>query len=670
MPVDQTLSPYPTLFTPMALGPRTAKNRIWMTGHSTHLVENDNFSAGHIDYYRERARGGVGVITTEALAVHPTTQPYDGARVAAYDPRIIPNYRRLAEALHEYDCLVFAQLWHRGRQTHGIVSRLPVWAPSAVPCALNREMPHAMTVAEIDEMVRHYRMSAEHAIAGGMDGVEIHGVTHGYLLGQFLSPATNHRSDDYGGSFDNRLRIVRRIVDEIKAVAPADFVVGMRISGDEGLEHGLDTDAWARIARALADSGKLDYFSVTQGTYLNRMMMYAATPAPPGYQLAATAQIKRAVPELPVAAVGRILTPEMGEEILTSGTADMVCMARQLIADPEWPRKAMAGRAADIRPCVGANWCLASVMRTKLACIHNPAVGRERELGIGTLQRAAAPRRVAVVGAGPAGLRAALTAAQRGHAVTVFEKQRTVGGQITLLSTVDGVREYAGIVDWLAGQLRQTDATVRLATEATVERLAAFDAVIVAAGSEPIRTGWSSLHPYAWAPGGPVVKGADQDNVLTVHDVLAGADVLHNVLIFDDTGSRAPLVAAEYLAARRHPVRFVTRLHSVGSDLAETRDLSSVYKRLRQQGVAFTVNHEIEGIDGDIVALRDIHTGVIEHVEPVDTVVLSTGNRAVDDLLHRLDGAGSTQVLAAGDCLAPRRIFNAIWEGELAGRAV
>jgi 2,4-dienoyl-CoA reductase-like NADH-dependent reductase (Old Yellow Enzyme family)/thioredoxin reductase len=662
-------SPYPTLFTPMQLGPKTAKNRIWMTGHSTHLVENAKFSEAHINYYRERARGGLGVITTEALAVHPTTQPYEGARVFAFEPEIVPNYQALATALHEYDVLVFAQLWHRGRQTHGVVSRKPVWAPSAVPCALNREMPHAMTEYEIDEMVEHYVRSAEYAVEGGMDGVEIHGVTHGYLLGQFLSPATNHRTDDYGGSYENRIRIVLRIIDEIKAIAPADFVVGMRISGDEGIEHGLDNAAWVQLARSFADTGKIDYLSVTQGTYLNRMMMYGATPVVPGYQLPATAEIKKAVPELPVTAVGRILTPEMGEQILTSGTADMVCMARQLIADPEWPNKAAEDRADDIRPCVGANWCLASVTRTKLACAHNPAVGREADLGIGSIKRVETPQRVAVVGGGPAGLRAALTSALRGHRVTLFEKADALGGQLNLLRDVAGVREYTGIVDWLIGQLAKTDAEVRLATEATPGTLAEFDAVVVATGSQPLRTGWSSLHPFEWGPGRDSVPGTEQDNVFTIPDVLTGKATMRSALIFDDTGNRNPLVAAEYLAAHKHPVRFVTRMASPGADLLDTRDGASVYARLRRMGVVFDVNAEITQIDGDAVHLRDIHTAEATVVEDVDMVVLSTGNVADDALLRSLEAEKSVRTLAAGDCLAPRRFFNAVWEGEWAGRA-
>jgi 2,4-dienoyl-CoA reductase-like NADH-dependent reductase (Old Yellow Enzyme family)/thioredoxin reductase len=653
----------------MKLGPKTAKNRIWMTGHSTHLVENAKFSEAHINYYRERAKGGLGVITTEALAVHPTTQPYDGARVFAYEPEIVPNYAALASALHEYDVLVFAQLWHRGRQTHGVVSRMPVWAPSAVPCALNREMPHAMTGYEIDEMVEHYVRSARFAIEGGMDGVEIHGVTHGYLLGQFLSPATNHRTDQYGGSYENRLRIVLRIIDEIKAIAPRDFVVGMRISGDEGIENGLDNAAWVQIARTFADTGKLDYLSVTQGTYLNRMMMYAATPAQPGYQLPGTAAIKQAVPELPVTAVGRILTPEMGENILTSGTADMVCMARQLIADPEWPNKAAQNRAEDIRPCVGANWCLASVTRTRLACAHNPAVGREKDLGIGTITRVDTPSRVAVVGGGPAGLRAALTSAQRGHEVTLFERADALGGQLNLLREVEGVREYTGIVDWLIGQLAKTDAQVRLSTEATPQALADFDTVVVATGSQPLRTGWSSLHPFEWGPGRDPVSGTGQENVFTVPEVLSGKAAMRSALIFDDTGNRNPLVAAEYLAGRGHPVRFVTRMASPGADLLDTRDGSSVYGRLRRMGVVFDINAEILKIDGDEVHLRDIHTDAVSLIEDVDMVVLSTGNAADNTLLRELEAEGSVRTLAAGDCLSPRRFFNAIWEGEWAGRA-
>ena len=208
-------SRYPNLFSPLQLGPKTAQNRVWMTAHSTQLVKNHNFTDAHVAYYAERAKGGVGVITMEAMAVHPTTQPYEG-KVFAFDERVVPEYRKLANAVQPHGTLLLAQLWHRGRQTDSIVSREPVWAPSAIPCTIYREMPHEMTAAEIAELVDGYVASARHAVSGGLDGVEIHGLAHGYLVGQFLSPATNHRTDEYGGSDENRLRLLMEIIDGVR----------------------------------------------------------------------------------------------------------------------------------------------------------------------------------------------------------------------------------------------------------------------------------------------------------------------------------------------------------------------------------------------------------------------------------------------------------------------
>ncbi|GAA2348915.1 FAD-dependent oxidoreductase [Dactylosporangium salmoneum] len=662
---------YPTLFSPIRIGPKQAKNRVWMTAHSTQLVKDHNFSQEHIDYYAERAKGGVGVITMEAMAVHPTTQPYKG-KVFAFEPAVVPNYRKLAAAVHEHGALLLAQPWHRGRETSGKVNRLPVWAPSSVPCTVYREMPHVLTEEEIRELVQGYVLSARYAAEGGLDGVEVHGLAHGYLLGQFLSPATNHRTDQYGGSFDNRLRLVLEIIRKTRDEVGPDLIVGVRINGDDGdVEGGLRPPDWARIARAIADTGLVDYISVSQGTYQDRMRIYGAVPVEPGYEVEATEQIKAVVPELPVVATGRMTSPELAEYVLASGKADMIGMARPLIADAEWPNKAREGRDSDIRPCVGANWCMAAIVNSPLACVHNPSVGQEKTLGVGTLSRTATAKNVAVVGGGPAGLRAALVAAERGHRVTLFEKEQELGGQLRWIVKANTFREWGSIVGWLSTQLERTDAVVKLGTEATADQLVAdgFDAVVVATGSTPLRHGWSMNHPYRWREGADQLPGFDQWNVITVREALLDeAQLGPNVMVYDDTGSRQPVVVAEYLRERRHQVEVVTTLPQVAPDLEASRDLQATHRRLRRAGITFTTDHEIGGVDEDRVRLIDVHTGEEQVREPVDAVVLILGNAAQDQLLHQLKGR--VEVHGVGDCLSPRRIFNAIWEAELVARAL
>jgi 2,4-dienoyl-CoA reductase-like NADH-dependent reductase (Old Yellow Enzyme family) len=226
------------LFEPCKLGRQTAKNRIWMTAHATLLVKDHLFTDDHIAYYVERAKGGVGVITMEAMAAHPTTQPYKG-KAFAFDSRMVAQYRKIAEAVHAHGVKILAQPWHRGRQTNSVANGLPVWAPSAIPCAVYREMPHVMTGDDIAEIVEGYRLSARYAREGGLDGVEVHGMAHGYLLGQFLSPATNHRTDAYGGSLENRLRIITEIIDATREETGPELIVGVRINSDDGMEGGL-----------------------------------------------------------------------------------------------------------------------------------------------------------------------------------------------------------------------------------------------------------------------------------------------------------------------------------------------------------------------------------------------------------------------------------------------
>ncbi|MGP1394206.1 MAG: oxidoreductase [Inquilinaceae bacterium] len=663
--------PFPILTSPMRLGPKTARNRVWMLAHATLLVKDHLFTDAHVAYYVARARGGVGVITMEAMAAHPTTQPYKG-KAFAFDPRMVDQYRKIAPAVQAEGALIFAQPWHRGRQTNSVTNGLPVWAPSAVPCAVYREMPHVMSASDIGEIVDGYRLSARYAREGGLDGIEVHGMSHGYLLNQFLSPATNHRTDAFGGSIERRLRIVEEILQATREEAGRDLVVGVRINGDDGHEGGLGPDAWADIARRLEATGMIDYISVSQGTYIDRMLIYPTSPREHGYQLAATRTIKAAV-DLPVVGAGRIVTPAEAEGFLAAGDCDFVGMARQLIADPDWVRKAAGGEADKVRPCVGANWCLTTIFaQAPIACIHNPAAGAERELSDDTLTPAATVRKVAVVGGGPAGLRAALTAARRGHRVTLFEAKQRLGGQVALWAQAESRAELTGIVDWLTDRLAETDAEIRLQTVADADRLRAdgFDAVVVATGAQALRHGWTPLRPQNW--NGPPVPGCDGPTVHGYLDVLDDPRALgERVVVYDSLGGRQAAVVAEVLARKGHRVTFATQLGQPSPDLAGSRDWGKTHGMLRRLGIAFLVDLELTAVEPGVARFRDLYTGDAVPV-PADDVVLMIGARARDELFHALepDRVRGLDLRLIGDAMAPRRANDAIREGELTARAL
>ncbi len=663
---------YPTLFSPIKLGKHTIRNRVWMSAHATLLVKDHLFSQAHLNYYAERARHGVGIITMEAMAVHPTTQPYKG-KAFAFDPRMVPEYRKIADAVHAHGAKILCQPWHRGRETSSVTNGLPVWAPSSIPCSVYREMPHVMTVADINAIIQGYRLSARYAREGGLDGVEVHAMSHGYLLNQFLSPATNHRTDMFGGSIENRLRIVHEILDATRQETGPDMIVGVRINSDDGHEGGLRPDDWADIARRLEATGHLDYISCSHGTYLNRMLIYPTSPGEHGFQMAATRKVKAAV-KLPVVGVGRIVTPEEAEHHLARGDCDFVALARALIADPEWVSKAERGEGRKVRPCVGANWCMSSIFaQAPIACIHNPAAGMELELGSDTLKPAARVKKVAVVGGGPAGMRAALTAAMRGHRVTLFEKSAALGGQVALWAKAPSRVELTGVAEWMKARLAETSAEIRLGTTATAASLRSegFESVVIAAGSRGLKHGWTPLHPERW--NGPVMPGAELAHVFSYIDYLRDEPKLGpEVIVVDALGGRQGAVVAEVLASKGHRVEFVTQLGQGSPDLAASRDWGKVHGMLRRMGVRFTVDAEVTRITADAVELRDVYTNETSRRTPVHGVVFMLGAAAEDALFHELlaDRERGLELKLIGDAMAPRRASDAIREGELAAREI
>src|SRR3954471_12989930 len=430
---------YAALLEPFALRHLRLRNRVMMTAHVTNMAPLHRPTDQHVAYYRDRARGGIGLIVMGFPSVHPAGVN-NVQELAGYDPGIVPGLRAIADAVHEHDTPIIAQLGHGGRQANSAYTGQPLMAPSAIPCPFNREMPKAMEAEDIAEVVEAHAQAAEHIVQGGLDGVEIHSAYGGYLLSSFLSPYMNEREDEYGGDLDGRMRLPLRVVHAVRDRVGPDYIVGMQINGDDFSPGGIELPEAQTIAQRLVATGALDYLVVKGSTY------YAADQNVPDWQhpralwLPLAAGIKAAVGTFPVFAVGRINDPAEANAVIERGQADMVAMTRQHIADPETVRKLVEGRAEDVRPCISCNQgCLDMLPKGRhITCVHNPAAGYEAELGLGTLRTAASPRRVVVVGGGPAGMKVAEIAALRGHEVRLLERRDDLGGQVRLASRLPG----------------------------------------------------------------------------------------------------------------------------------------------------------------------------------------------------------------------------------------
>jgi len=646
---------FPHLFSPLQIGPVTVPNRILLPAHGTMFAEDNLPGERLAAYLAERARGGVGVIVTEISAVHPTSRPLDNV-ISGYDPRVVPGFRRVAERIHEHGTKVFGQVWHCGRQSDGFFSGLPLWAPSAIPCPVSREMPHAMTRDEIAEVVAGYVTVARHMKAAGYDGIELHG-GHGYLIQQFLSPWSNQREDEYGGSLDNRLRFALEVVGAVRREVGAGLAVGMRISGDELTPGGLTLRDMQEIVRRLEATGALDYFSVSVGNYTVHDVMIGDMTVPPGALVPLAAGIKEAV-RLPVATVMRIKDPAQAEQILADGHADLVAMCRALIADPELPLKAREGRVDEIRTCTSCNQeCRTHLRGRAISCIQNPAVGRERELGAGTLRRAERPRSMLVVGGGPAGMECARIAALRGHRVVLCERRGALGGQVRIATRVPTRTELGEVIRFLETQIRKLGVEIRLETEVTpalVEREAA-DVVVLATGSEP---------PPALAP----ANGAPLQ--FTVWEALEDPERVGRRVVLTDEGVGFWQCwgTAEFLAERGRQVTVVTPLLAAGPEIP-AQSAPSLFRRLRARGARWITSHTIREVRERQVVAAHVLSGRPTVLEDVDTLIRVPHQEACVGLANALSAAG-VRVHTIGDCVAPRRITEAIREGHVLGRAL
>lgn len=661
--------PYPTLFSPIQIGPLTVRNRILQTAHVKLFTENGVDSNRNVAYQVERAKGGAGLLITGNRLVHPTSTTGMPRFAYQYLDGALAIDRKLTAGVHAHGAAIFTQLNHFGvNGTSDSADDLRVlWGPSAVKSPAYGETAKAMEHEDIAEVVDWWARSAELSREGGFDGTEVH-IAHSYLLHQFLSPVYNKRDDEYGGSFENRLRFAREVIAEVRRRVGRDWVVGVRITLSDFIPGGLTVGDAVKTARLLEEDGELDYVNVSAAGYHNIHMAIQPSDEPDGYLVDLAAEVKSALRRLPVFTIGGIKDPALAEAILVEGKADMVAMTRAQIADPELPNKARDGREADIYHCIRGNQgCIGRVFKgLSINCTVNPAAGREARFGNGTLTPAAEARRWLVVGGGPAGMKTAETLAKRGHSVTLVEREDVLGGQVNLILKTPGRETFAWITKDLDQHMRSAGVDIRLGVEATPELVDELgpDAVVVATGAEPSRTAFSIVNPLV-----DRLPGADQETVVHAWDVLTGArPVGERVVVLDDDGGRYAAGVCEVLLDAGKQVEVVSRFNALFPSTMYGLDMATLYSRLMTKGLSDRLNSWAKAVDGGTVTVFNLYTGAETAIEDVDTVVLATGPKADDRLYHELKERGVAELHRVGDCVAPRKLDHAIYEGYLAGR--
>ena len=635
------------LFSPFSIKDIQLTNRIVMPGLASFLIENDGaISDAAVEHYRRRAGGGPAMIIVEACAVSPEGV-VSNHQARLYDDCFIDGLLRIAAVIKSEGSVPAVQIHHGGRQTSiKVIKRRPL-APSPIPCPAIRGEVEPLSIDGIQEIVQKFGDAAERATQAGFELIEIHGA-HGYLINQFLSKISNIREDEYGGDTVGRSRFAIEIVEEVRRRLGPDFPLSFKISAQEFVPGGLTVKESIEILKYLVTAG-VDVVQVSAGNDITPEWICQPMFMPQACLADSADQVKKAL-NIPVMAVGRINDPLVANEILINGQADLVCIGRGLLADPEMPNKAREGRLDEIRTCIACNTCMESIFRKgHIECLVNPMLGREKEMALIPTQN---PKKVMVVGGGPGGLNVAWVAAKRGHKVHVYEKRDSLGGQLLPGSIPGHKKELQSLIKFQKKQIEKFGVTCHLNHEVQVEDIREMnpDLVILATGSQPLI---------------PRVAGIDRDIVLTYEDVLnENPPVFKKVVIIGGgaTGLELALHLSEYGCA----VNIVEMLDKVGIGLEPTTR-KILLGKLKETQVKIMTETRLIRVEAGGVAVS-LSNGTEQMLE-AEKVILAAGNRPLNKLYKEIKSLGY-ETYQIGDCLETRNAKAAIYESAVLGRSI
>ncbi|WGX96858.1 FAD-dependent oxidoreductase [Nocardioides sp. L-11A] len=657
---------------PFDLRTTRLRNRVVFPGHTTNFGVDSLPTQRHRDYLSRRARGGAAMVVTEAVRVHPTSAGRDST-LGSYHPDVVPAFAALADAVHGEGATLLAQLMHAGRQAAGDSERTAAWSASAVPWTYGGPVPHVMTVQDIAVVTESFRTAARRMAEAGLDGVEIH-LGHGHLLQQFLSPATNQRDDGYGGALERRMRLTREVLTAVSSQLPDSMLLGIRISAHEFLPGGLEPDDVVEIVDRLRADFRIDLLHVSHSAYVGQASLstqIADMSHGPAPYREFPRRFKQAFPEIPVVAVCRIDDLAIADDLLEAGDADLVALARAQIADPDLVRKTAGGRVHEVRRCLACNQaCIGRIEHNlPLSCVANPAAGQER-IDLELRGRARGERRsVLVVGAGPAGLQAAVTAARAGARTVLIEARDDVGGQLRSARTLAGRERLGVLVDDLYDEARRRGVDIRLGVELAGAGPAAadgpdprdFDHVVLATGATSRGRPLTGVTKHG-------VDVLDGETAATALGAGEWSGRRRRVAVVDDEGSWIAAGLVEALGRDGHRVHLVSpapqlfgrvTLYSRVGLLGRLEALP-VSSHLARRPVSVTA--------GGLVLVDAVGgSGSVEVLRDVDLVIDLPARQARTDVWVALEESGlGPRVLVVGDALAPRSLVEATYEAHRA----